>query len=234
MKIFFSPYRNHWISPYTILEKICFWEKDNDVFYNLNDDPNNKYEKWVNLLSPICEGVKRFLDFVHPRIQYIKIDNYDTWNMDSTLGKIVLPMLKQLKEKKHGSQIVDLEDVPEHLRHTTTEEYDAQETFDFYKENKIEEGVSDVHARWDWVMDEMIFAFEHHLDDSWQEAYRSGEMDLKHVPCQWDENGKPTMYQMTHGPNHTYECDYEGLEKVNERIRNGFRLFGKYYTGLWD
>ena len=50
----------------------------------------------------------------------------------------------------------------------------------------------------------------------------------------WDENGKPTLYQMKEGPNHTYKCDYDGMNLVHERIRNGFRLFGKYYQGLWD
>ena len=29
-------------------------------------------------------------------------------------------------------------------------------------------------------------------------------------------------------------CDWEGRKKVEERINNGFRLFGKYYQGLWD
>ena len=28
--------------------------------------------------------------------------------------------------------------------------------------------------------------------------------------------------------------DYEGMRVVEKRIGNGFRLFGKYYQGLWD
>ena len=32
MKIYKSGYRNHWVSPYTILKVVCFWEKDDDVF----------------------------------------------------------------------------------------------------------------------------------------------------------------------------------------------------------
>lgn len=234
MKVYISKYRYHWLSPYTILEKVCFWEKDKDVFYNLEDKPDNKYEKWINLLNPLCVGLQNFLDFVHPRVEYVKIDYWDTWNMDRTLALIALPMLKQLKEKKHGSPIVDLEDVPEHLRATNTEDYDAQSTFDFYKEHQIKEGECDIHARWNWVMDEMIFAFEHHLDDSWEEEYRSGEIDCKSVPCEWDENGKTTMFKLENGPNHTYKCDYDGMEVVQKRIQNGFRLFGKYYQGLWD
>lgn len=234
MRVFLSSYRNHWISPYTILEKVCFWEKDNDVFYNHENVPNHKYEKWVDFLDPICQGITKFLDIVHPRINYVKIDPWDTWNMDSTLTPIILPMLKQLQETKHGSQFVDLEDVPEELRATSYEEYDRQDCFDFYHEDAPKEGVSDIHARWDWVLNEMIFAFEYLVDDSWEDQYRSGEIDHKHVPCAWDENGKTTMYELQRGPNHTYECDYEGIKKVNDRINNGLRLFGKYFRGLWD
>jgi hypothetical protein len=28
--------------------------------------------------------------------------------------------------------------------------------------------------------------------------------------------------------------DMEGLEKHQDRIKNGLRLFGKYYDNLWD
>jgi len=30
------------------------------------------------------------------------------------------------------------------------------------------------------------------------------------------------------------KIDNEGLKKHEERIKNGLRLFGKYYRGLWD
>jgi hypothetical protein len=46
--------------------------------------------------------------------------------------------------------------------------------------------------------------------------------------------GEHTYYQMAHGPKDTYKCDYEGMKVVQTRISNGFRLFGKYYEGLWD
>jgi hypothetical protein len=226
MKIYKSNYRNHWLSPYTILEKIFFWR---EIDY---DEPI--IEKWSNRLNPICVAWHNFLDFVHPRISYVKIDRYDTWSMDSTLADIILPMLKQLKETKHGSPTVDDDDMPDHLRGTTTEDWDAQHTFDFYREHQIQEGERDIHARWDWVMDEMIFAFEHHVDDTWEEAFRSGEHDMIHVPCEWYEDGRPKLYSIEKGPNDTYVCDYEGMNKVYKRMENGFRLFGKYYRGLWD
>jgi hypothetical protein len=86
----------------------------------------------------------------------IKLDKYDTWNMDHTLSLIILPMLKQLKETKHGSPFVDDIDVPEHLRSFNAapkeNDWDTDEFF---------------FARWDWVMDEMIWTFETHIEDNY-------------------------------------------------------------------
>jgi hypothetical protein len=223
MKIYIGKYRDHWLSPYTILKTVCFWEKDDDVFYDHEDTGKGPYVKWVNRLNPICQALREFLDFVHPEIRYVKIDRWDTWSMDHTLGMIALPMLKQLRETKHGAPHVDDEDVPEELRSTSAPA----------KANEWD--TDDNHfKRWDWVLDEMIFAFEHKLDDSWEDAFRSGKADLKTVACEWDKNGKATMYQMVDGPEHTYKYDWDGARVVQERIQNGFKLFGKYYQNLWD
>ena len=222
MKVYISNYRDHWLSPYTILKAVCFWEKDDGVFYNLEDKPDHKYRRWINMLNPICIGLQKMLDFIHPKINYVKIDRWDTWSMDHTLAYIILPMLKQLKDSKHGAPNVDDEDVPKELR-------------SIYAFPKEEYDVDGNHfARWDWVLDEMIFAFECKNDESWQDAYRSGEIDWKSEACGWDENGKATMYKHVDGPNHTYECDYDGMKVVEDRIQNGFRLFGRYFQNLWD
>ena len=222
MKVYINNYRDHWLSPYTILKSVCFWEKDDGVFYNLEDKPGHKYKKWINRLNPICMGIQKVLNYIHPKINYVKIDRWDTWSMDHTLAYIILPMLKQLKDSKHGAPNVDDEDVPKELR-------------SIYAFPKEEYDVDGNHfARWDWVLDEMIFAFECKNDESWQDAYRSGEIDWKSEACGWDENGKATMYKHVDGPNHTYKCDYDGMKVVEDRIQNGFRLFGRYYSNLWD
>jgi hypothetical protein len=215
MKVYLSGYRYHWLSPYTILEKVFFWR---EIDY---DEP--VIERWSDRLNPLCVAAQKFLDFVHPKIEYVKIDRYDTWSMDHTLAHIILPMLKQLKKDKHGSPLVDDEDVPEELRSTSAPA----------KENDWD--TDDNHfKRWDWVMDEMIQAFECKVNDNWEDQYRSGEHDIKSVPCAWDANGKPTLYTFETGPLDTYKCDYDALFAHQKRNANGFRLFGKYYEGLWD
>jgi hypothetical protein len=218
MKVYINNYRYHWISPYTILEKVLFWKDWDNIEY---DEP--WVEKWSNRLNPICESFRKFLDFVHPKINYVKIDRWDTWSMDSTLADIILPMLKQLKKDKHGAPYVDDVDVPDELKSTSAPPKETEWDTD-----------ANHFKRWDWVMDEMIFAFECKNDDSWQDAFRSGVIDFKMVPVDFDENSKPTIYRAIDGPNNTYKCDYEGMEKVQKRIDNGFRLFGRYYQGLWD
>ena len=220
MIVYKSNYRDHWLSPYTILEKVFFWR---EIDY---DEPI--IEKLSNILNPFCVAWQKFLDFVHPRINYVKIDFYDTWSMDSTLAPIILPMLKQLRDTKHGSPQVDPDDLPEYMRTTDTGDWDSQRVFDFYNEEQPDG--YDVHKKWDWVLNEMIFAFEHLVDDEWENEFSSGVMDHIFVPCP----DNPKLSTMENGPNHTYVCDYDGIQKVNERIGNGLRMFGKYFRHLWD
>ena len=149
----------------------------------------------------------------------VKIDKWDAWSMDHTLAPIILPMLKQLKATKQGAPYVDPKDVPKELqpKKQTKKQKDNGETDSTHFE------------RWDWVLDEMIFAFETKVDDGrWEEQFESGTSDI-----QWKtlENG---MSEMVRGPNDTKEYDWEGRKKYQERISNGFRLFGKYYENLWD
>ena len=215
MKVYKSNYRNHWISPYIILEKIFFWR---EIDYG---EP--LIEKWANRLEPFSKAYQTVMDLIHPRIDYVKIDRYDTWSMDHTLADIILPMLKQLQKDKHGAPHVDDEDVPEELKSTSAPP----------KENEYDTDANHF-ARWDYVLNQMIFAFEHKVDDTWEEKFRSGEFDKKAVACQWDENGKATLYTFEEGPNHTYKVDIEGMKEVHKQITNGCRLFGKYYENLWD
>jgi hypothetical protein len=211
MKIWTSKYRNHWVSPYQILTRICFWEKDEDRIYNLKDDPANPYEPWVKVLEPVCQALQWFLDRIHPRIEYIKLDPWDTWSFDHTLADIILPGLQQLKETKHGAPYTDDEDVPEYLRsHMAQPKENEWDTDSLY------------FMRWDWILAEMIWAFEQKVDDEADNKF------FDHSECKpgrkpWDsEEFKKVKY------------DEAGHKVWLERKRNGFRLFGKYFEALWD
>jgi hypothetical protein len=47
------------------------------------------------------------------------------------------------------------------------------------------------------------------------------------------KNGDPA-YTFEKGPNHTHKTDEKGLKAHQKRVKNGLRLFGVYYQGLWD
>ena len=84
----------------------------------------------------------------------------------------------------------------------------------------------------------MIFAFECELKEDWDEEFWSGEWGETKWTETDDEHTDPLtnksekMYTMTNTGNRT--CDWEARQKVQDRISNGFRLFGKYYQNLWD
>jgi hypothetical protein len=208
MKVILSNYRNHWLSPYTILKTICFWEKDEDRIYNLKEEVNNPYVKWVNFLEPICVVWQKVLDFIHPRINYVKIDRWDTWSMDHTLAHIIHPMLIQLQKDKHGAPYTEDDDVPEYLR-----SHMAQP-----KENEWD--TDSLHfMRWDWILNEMIWAFAQELKDD-DEAEFFDHSECKDLP--WEESINKV------------KIDHQAWEAHLNRKKNGFRLFGRYYQNLWD
>ena len=203
MKVYKSGYRNPWLSPYTILERVFFWR---EIDY---DEP--VIALWANRLDPICQALMAVRRFIYPQINYVKIDRYDTWSMDHTLADIILPMLRQLKATKHGAPHTDDSDVPEYLR-----SHMAQP-------REHEWDIDDLHfMRWDWILDEMIWAFEQKVDDDADSRF------FDHSECEpgrrpWDsEEYKKIKY------------DQEGHQKWQERKANGFRLFGRYFEALWD
>jgi len=237
MKIKIGPYED-WFGPYQLAEKLMFWvpkEKDEHGFPHTAERVH-KFGEWLAHGSvepepgvgdihkwgdrPITWLYKflRWVDSKKKRTVKIHIDRWDTWSMDNTLALIVLPMLKQLKATKHGAPYVDLKDVPNELqpKKQTKKQKDNGETDSTHFE------------RWDWVLDEMIFAFDSKVNDDWEDQFETGESDLQMKKL---EDGN---YQMVKGSNHTREYDWEGRKAYEERISNGFRLFGKYYQNLWD
>ena len=216
MKVWISNYRDHWISPYTIIEYVFFWTdwskcgRKKDVVDDKDYVDHPKWvDKWADRIAPISNVIRVVLDYIQPPIKYVKIDRWDTWSMDHTLALIILPMLKQLDITKHGAPFTEDDDVPEYLR-----SYMAQP-----KEHEWD--TDSLHfMRWDWILAEMIWAFEQELkdDDEHQFFDHSASEGIK------DFNERISKLKV----------DEKGLKAHQERKKNGFRLFGKYYQNLWD
>jgi len=156
-----------------------------------------RFETFLEKLEDAIQSVYNLINvpFLDKHEQKVKvhIDPWDTWSMDYTLAPIILPMLKQLKETKHGAPFVDLADVPKELHGKK-----------LTKKQKNNGDVDDKHfERWDWVLDEMIYAFD----------------------CKANKDDVYMRFEVE---------DQDGMKAEQERISNGFRLFGKYYEALWD
>ncbi len=205
MKIYMNKYRSHWLSPYTILTKVLFWE-DEDEIYGLKrkqvgdgvymsgidwlkSNGDDRYEDTkpyivflLKVLEPISNVLMKILDKVHPKIDYVKIDPWDTWSMDHTLAQIILPMLKQLKATKHG--------VPA----------------DFVRGKDGKEiPFKRAERMWDNTLDRMIWSFEQIVDEENDEQFHTGGK----------YNAKAHI-------------------KHQAKIQEGLDLFGKHFRSLWD
>lgn len=206
MKVVIGPYRHRWVSyvhDRYMDKKYGGWGKW--------EDNNTRFEQFLEYLEDGLQWIynntiNRILDNREGQKIRVRIDKEDTWSMDHTLAHIVVPMLKQLKETKHGAPCVDDEDVPDDLKSTSAPP----------KENEYDTD-GNHFKRWDWVLDEMIWAFEQKCRNDWSGDYYKFEDDpdgflgLKMV---WKDD--------------------EGRKAHQKRMTNGFRLFGKFYENLWD
>jgi hypothetical protein len=201
MKIYMGPYKN-WFGPYHLVQKL---------FWFLSE------EKQDIIADKIPMAPFRFIEKLKGKRKIkIHIDGYDVWNMDDTLAHIIVPMLKLVKEDKQGAPYTDDEDVPDELKSTSAPPKEK----DYY--------LDDNHfKRWEWIVDEMIWAFEQKITD-WEQQFYSGNIDHS-----WKET-ETGSFELVDGPKDTFKVDKEGMEKHHARMKNGFRLFGKYYEALWN
>jgi hypothetical protein len=192
---------DHWFRPALWFKRWVLW------FYALSE---KKWEKrptattvtkydevmdWLRTLTIYkqLQHIERWVDNRYVRRIKIKIHDYDTWNADHTLALIILPALKLLRERTSCAPFVDDDDVPEELRSTSVPPVD-------------EYNVDANHfKRWEWVLAEMIWAFEQIV----------------------------TEFQYP-DPANLEHCVKAGYLEYQNRIDRGTRLFGKYYRGLWD
>ena len=113
----------------------------------------------------------------------IRIDPWDTWNMAETLGDIILPMLKQLRDEKHGSP-GDLKPFKETSNEST------QYCFDWYKED--DNKAWDLgHKQWCDIMDKMVWSFEQVVNRERDEQFHTKKNGLRH----FDINAYKAYYE---------------------------------------
>ena len=209
MKVKIGPYID-WIGPYQIAEKLIWWADKWD-----DTDWGNRVYALGEWLAKDKNGddswLMRFCTWVHSfkkRQEYVHIDNYDVWNMDNTLRIIIGPMFKRLKSIKQGFAFVEDVDAPEHLRSDKAGPKEYEWEWDSLAEK-----------RYEWLLDEMIWAFCVDHDEEQHKFYDYSEVD----------NKAEIMEQVS-----KMKVDREGLDAYNKRLTNAYKLFGKYYQTFWD
>lgn len=224
MRVKIGPYVN-WIGPYQIADALCFWVPENRDEYGVKTKP-----EWVHdfgcWLSEDAQGgdslLTRFCQWVQDhrkRHIYVKVDNYDVWSADHTISLITLPLLQKLKHVKHGAPCVDDSDVPAGLGLRSTEAPPKENEWDVDANH---------FDRWEWVLDEMIWAHRQNVEDNPDEA-SCWKHDLPDP--NWPFPSEATGMEAAMG---RIDCDWDKLKEFQARKQNGFRLFGKYYQALWD
>lgn len=231
MKVEIGPHRKH----YTTFNLEDWWflmryDKYSFEMSDLGKDTFDFVVEWsLDKVQSILNNTINKLNSYRGRKERVRIDKYDAWNADHTLALIILPVLKQLRDTKDSYSLVDSTDVPKVLKATKTEieEYNKNGAID-----------SKAPLRWDYILGEMIFAFESIVDDSWEDKFYTGDIDFLSIPVDADNNevpeGEHEYYRMDFGPNHTSDFDAKGFDKYNKRINRGLKLFGKYYRSLWS
>jgi len=151
----------------------------------------------------------------------IQIDPWDTWSMDKTLAEIILPMLIQLKETKHGTPC----NVPIYDEHPNM--WDGSPMTDEEYDRILEIG----EKQWDDILDQMIWSFTQlNLKDDGEDQFwrQHPEIDFDEYP---EDKGKPStpLRWKVEG-----DLDFEGLKAHRAKVQKGLELFGKYYSNLWD
>lgn len=202
MKIKIGLYLTWW-GPYQIFalfQKIGFSDRT-------TSDWANKSPQWF---TDFCQWI---YDKRQRKIK-IKIHEYDTWSMDSTLALIIVPMLEQLKASKHGTPM------------SMFEEEDGIDEWG----NPGEEAHKEAIERWNAVIDHMIWSFKQLTIDDGHKDFRivEGELDLTDHPEDKGKDCTPLRWKVEPETNWNAYFAYE------EKIEEGLELFGKHYRSLWD
>ena len=144
---------------------------------------------------------------------YDKFKDYETWNLDNTFARFIVPRLKRFRELVASPDTVYGYPV-----------------------------VVGSMELWLEILDKMIWAFEQYIDD-YIDQYCSGEVDIKSEEADTSDlteemlddvdPERKGLYVVVDGPNDTFKMDHEGIKAHEAKMQEGIDLFAKYYQNLW-
>lgn len=173
------------------------------------DLPESKYDNFDRIVVAVLDGIQWVLNktinpFNEWRGQKIRVhvEYHDIWSADTTIAHMVLPLLERLRDEKNGYPLIDpkeIEGLPRELKP---------------KKKELDESDPKAEARWNWVMNEMIFAMQCIADDSWEDEF------FEHK----DPNDWMSVRMI----------NKEKYDETQKRIDRGLKFFGIFFRALWD
>lgn len=177
MKFIYKP-RGGWYGPYALARTLNPWKNQ--------DKAEDFIDRWGERFARINPLVRLFewIDSKRKDTVKVSLNKYDHFDACTVIAAATLPLLKAMQDDWRGSPLIDAEDVPAYV----TKGMDEQDA---------------IHARWGYVLEEMIWAMTQvQPNHDWEAPY----------------------YEMNSAkPRNDHEA----------RMQEGFRLFGKYFTSLW-
>lgn len=222
MKVNIGPYRN-WYSSRNFNEyyyKVKYLKPSWEVSESEYDWCDKFFEKFCDFIDVLLTPVNAIA--YRDRKIKIHIDDYDAWNADHTLALVAYPLLQKLKETKQGTASVDIKDLPK--------------SFVYVKTESDIKGFTYSETAWEYILDEMIWAFKQIIDEYAEEdQYIENPDQLTHSFTKLDNGSSRIDFNIQKDPNKPpYKRNDEAIKVYQERISNGLILFGKYYRSLWN
>jgi hypothetical protein len=209
MKVNLGPYKN-WFGPYQLVKPL--------KYLGVSEDVRDKIAEYIPTAPFVWLEKMR-----GKRKEKVVIHRYDAWSADHTLALIIAPLLRTVKEDKHG--------IPGEF---LGEEYNTlTSSKEFWDEKdggplhiRADVLFKEAEKKWDETLDHMIWAFEEYVKDDWDEQYWTGEFG----DISFEDNGDGTSKMLSSG---NRECDLEGRQKHWEKMHNGIKLFAEHFPSLW-
>lgn len=171
--------RGNWYGPYSLARTLNPWKS--------GDKAEAFIDKWGGRFAR-NRYLERLFDWIESKRKdtvNVKLDKWDHFDAYTVIAAVTLPLLKAMQSDWRGSPMIDYGDVPE----SVTKDLNEDEA---------------IHARWEYVLGEMVWAMEQIQPNyDWEEQYYDND-DM-----------------------------YTKRQAHEERMAEGFRLFGKYFMNLW-
>ena len=195
------------IGPYIYRRNSSIYNRWINCRYNDNEHKNDKLDDFV---ENVDDFVQKFLDCtinkcLDKKERKIKIKIHD-YDVWSIDCTLAPIILELLKKLKENKH-----GAPFIYAEDVPEELRSKSS-DLYETDE------NWFKRWDYILDEMIWSFTQKCDgtDSESKFYK------------YEEDASCTFgFKLVWS-------DEEGKKKFQERMKNGFLLFGKYFEALWD